>query len=78
MNKFLSLTIMLRSSVSKSTAYGSFTLPDTETDTDRDKMCAEPNRNLHRSPFSVNVIARNKRPFYEAGPILLWDHKVLS
>ena len=31
--------------------YGSFTLTDTatKTDTDTDKMCTEPNRNLHRS-----------------------------
>ena len=30
---------------------GSFTLPDTETETntDTDKMCTEPNGNLHRS-----------------------------
>ena len=31
--------------------YGSFTLTDTatKTDTDTDKMCTEPNGNLHRS-----------------------------
>ena len=31
--------------------YGSFTLPDIETDTHIDKMCTEPNGNLHCSPF---------------------------
>ena len=36
-------------------AYGLFTLP--ETDTDTDKMGTEPNGNLHRSPSLSSVNA---------------------
>ena len=40
---------------------GSFTAPDTDTktDTDTNKMCTEPNRNLHRSLRAVQTTPHN-------------------
>ena len=35
--------------ISVNKAYGSFTLQDTETDTDTNKVCTESNENLHQS-----------------------------
>ena len=48
---------------------GSFTLPDTDTDVETDKMCTAPNENLHWSwsRFSANTSAHyHKTEFHQS------------
>ena len=56
--------------------YSSFTLPDTETDTYFDKICTEPNGNLHwfLSLSSINTCTQ----FYRSNFLSVWVSVVVS